>query len=229
MIDVRDDDKVTDMGLLHGLGREPNTVLVSGMTVRHWAWAGALLIVAACQAPVPPTPTVTPIAAPTVAPTAAAKPTAVAKPTTVPPPSASNTRVETLNAANAAFRSGDLKAAAGLYDRVVNTPPGQTEAASATAAINDFARFRALVTLLADGREDEARTNLDELQKRDPSSPLARLGTQVYDQYGMTGQLRGACAQLQPQVTSQAGPTLATLQGLGVAIDAPSLCSVPQG
>jgi hypothetical protein len=45
----------------------------------------------------------------------------------------------------------------------------------------------------------------------------------------MTGQLRGACAQLQPQVTTQAGPTLATLQDLGVAVDAPTLCSVPQG
>jgi hypothetical protein len=135
--------------------------------------------------------------------------------------------VETLNAANAAFRSGDLKTAAGLYDRVTNTPPAQSEGASATAAINDFARFRGMLTLLADGREDEARTDLAELQKRDPNSPLARLGSQLYDQYGMTGQVRGACAQLQPQVTSQAGPTLATLQGLGVAVDAPTLCSVP--
>ena len=43
----------------------------------------------------------------------------------------------------------------------------------------------------------------------------------------MTGQLRGACAALQPQVASQAGPTLATLQGLGVTVDAATLCSVP--
>jgi hypothetical protein len=134
-----------------------------------------------------------------------------------------------LNAANDAFRSGDLKTAAGLYDRVANTPPGQGEGPAATAAIDDFARFRGVVALLADGREDDARFNLQELQKRDPNSPLARLGSQLYDQYGMTGQLRGACAQLQPQVTSQAGPTLATLQGLGVAVDAPTLCSVPQG
>ena len=231
MIDVRDDDKVTDMGLLHGLGREPNTVLGSGMPVRHLAYLCALVIVAACQAPAPLTPTAAPRTAPTAAPTAAAKPTSrpptpAAKPTSVPP-AASNTRVETLNAANAAFRSGDLKTAAGLYDRVVNTPPNPAEAAAASAAIDDFARFRGIVTLLADGREDEARTNLQELQKRDPSSPLARLGSQLYDQYGMTGQLRGACAQLQPQVTSQAGPTLATLQGLGVAVDAATLCSVP--
>jgi len=201
------------------------------MPVRHLAYICALLIVVACQTPAPPAPTAAPtvLAKPTaVAPTAVPQaPTAAAKPTAVPP-AASSTRVETLNAANAAFRSGDLKTAAGLYDRVVNTPPNQGEAAAASAAIDDFARFRGLVTLLADGREDEARTDLQELQKRDPSSPLARLGSQLYDQYGMTGQLRGACAQLQPQVTSQAGPTLATLQGLGVAVDAPTLCSVPQ-
>src|SRR5260370_23854030 len=206
---------------------EPNTVPASARPFRHLAYVCALLIVAACQAPAPPTPTSAP------QPTAPARPTAVpptvaAKPTAVPP-AASSTRVETLNAANLAFRTGDLKTAAGLYDRVINTPPDQAEAAVATSAIDDYARFRGMITLLADGREDEARADLQELQKRDPSSPLARLGSQLYDQYGMTGQLRGARAQLQPQVTTQAGPTLATLQGLGVAIDAPTLCSVPQG
>jgi hypothetical protein len=147
----------------------------------------------------------------------------------VTPPAASASRIDALNAANTAFRSRDLETAAGLYERVVNTPaaPGETPAAS--AAITDFARFRRLVTLLADGREDDARAQLDELQGRDPSAPLARLGSQLYDQYGMTGQLRGACAQLQPQVATEAGPTLATLKALDVDIDAPTLCSVPQG
>jgi hypothetical protein len=41
----------------------------------------------------------------------------------------------------------------------------------------------------------------------------------------MTGQVRGACAQIQPQVVSQAGPVLATLQGSGVTVDAQTLCS----
>jgi hypothetical protein len=136
--------------------------------------------------------------------------------------------VDTLNAANAAFNGGDLKMAAGLYDRVLNTPP-TGESATATAAINDLADFRAMVALLADGREDDGRAHLDALQKRDPSAPLARLGNQLWDQYGMTGQLRGACAQLQPQVTSQAGPQLTTLQGLGVSIEPQTLCSVPRG
>jgi hypothetical protein len=135
--------------------------------------------------------------------------------------------VETLNAAEAAFRSGDLKTAAGLYERVANTPPASTEGA-ATPTIDDFAHFRAMLALLGDGREDEARTQLDALQKRDRTAPLARLGNQLWDQYGMTGQLRGACAQLQPQIASQAGTVLGTLQGIGVAVDAPSLCGAPR-
>jgi hypothetical protein len=138
-------------------------------------------------------------------------------------------RVDTLNAANSAFIGRDLKTAVSLYDRVVNTPPATGEAAATTAAINDFARFRAMVSLLADGRDDEARTQLDELQRPDPTVPLARLGKQLYDQYGMTGQLRGACAQVQPQIATQAAPTLTTLQGLGVNIDPATLCSPPQG
>jgi hypothetical protein len=32
---------------------------------------------------------------------------------------------------------------------------------------------------------------------------------------------------LQPQITSQAGSVLATLQGIGVSVDGPTLCSVP--
>jgi hypothetical protein len=95
--------------------------------------------------------------------------------------------------------------------------------------VTDFAHFRDMITLLADGREDDARTHLDALQARDANAPLARLGSQLWDQYGMTGQLRGACAQLQPQVTSQAGPVLTTLQGAGVSIDAQTLCTVPEG
>src|SRR6202022_1166986 len=114
-----------------------------------------------------------------------------------------------------AFNKGDLKTAAGLYDRVVNTPSGSAETAPATAAINELAWFRGMVTLLADGREEEARIDLDALRLH-PDAPLARLGDQLYNQYGMVGALRGACAQLQPQVVTQAGPTLVTLAGLGV-------------
>jgi len=205
------------------------------MDLRRWLMAAGLLVVSGCQAPAPAVPTAT-AAVPTVAPAPpstvpAVSPVASVVPTVASaatPPAATASRVEALNAANAAFRGGNLKIAAGLYDRVVNTPPGPGEGASATSAINDFAWFRGMVTLLADGREDEAKAAHDALMQRDPTSALGRLGDQLYNQYGMIGQLRGACAQLQPQVASQAGPTLATLQGLGVTnVDAATLCSVP--
>jgi hypothetical protein len=131
-----------------------------------------------------------------------------------------------LNAANAAFVQGDAPGASGLYERVLNTPP-TGESAAQTSDINAFAHFRDMVALLADGRDDDANAQLDALQQADASAPLARLGSQLWDQYGMVGSLRGACAQLQPQIAAQAGPTLTALQDLGVSVDPQTLCSVP--
>ncbi len=141
-----------------------------------------------------------------------------------PPPAAGASRVEVLNAADAAFARGDLATASGLYERVLNTPPSG-EAPDAAHTIDDFARLRDMVTLLADGREDDAHAQLQAFQ--DPATPLARLASQLWDQYGMVGQLRGACAQLQPQIASQAASALSALQTLGVSVDAQTLCSVP--
>ena len=183
----------------------------------------------ACQAPAPPTPTPPPVPTsappPTLAPTAAAKPLATpppppTSPVTAPPP-ATASRVETLNAAGTAFSAGDYTTAAGLYERAANTPPATGE----PSVLTDFADFRAMVALLADGREDDAHDHLDELTTRDPTSVFGRLGTQLWDQYGMVGGLRGACAQLQPQVASQAGGALTTLQGLGVNVDPAHVCT----
>jgi len=109
---------------------------------------------------------------------------------------------------------------------VANTPPTPNEGAAALA-ITDFARFSSLVTLLADNREDEARAQLDALQQGDPAAPLARLGAQLWDQYGMTGQLGSACTQLQPQIASQATSQLRTLQSAGVMIE-PTRYPTPQ-
>ena len=174
--------------------------------------ACAVLLIVACQAPAPPTPTPTQ-AVPTVAPTPA-------------PPAASASRVDALNAANAAFARGDLTTASGLFDRVVNTPPTGEPPATAPV-LTSYAHFRAMVALLAAGRDDDARVHLEALQQADASGSLTRLAAQLWDQYGMVGQLRGACAQLQPQISSQASATLSTLQSAGVTVDAASLCSVP--
>ena len=70
--------------------------------------------------------------------------------------------------------------------------------------VTNFAHFRAMVTLLAAGDEDQAREHLDALRDRDANAPLTRLAIQVWDQYGMTGSIRAACAQAAPQVASQA-------------------------
>ena len=134
-----------------------------------------------------------------------------------------------LNAANTAFQNGDLRTAEGLYQRVTNTPPAPTESATASAALTQVAHFRAMVSFLADGRESDALTERDALLERDANAPLTRLASQVWDQYGMTGQIRAACAQIQPQVASQAGAVFTTLQPLGVMnLDASTLCSVPR-
>jgi hypothetical protein len=133
-----------------------------------------------------------------------------------------------LNAADAAFARGELSTATGLYERVLDTPP-TGEAALTTSDINQYTRFRDMVTLLADGREDDAKAQHDALQQPDATAPFARLGAQLWDQYGMVGGLRGACAQVQPLIASQAGPTLAALQNQGVNVDPTTLCSVPPG
>jgi hypothetical protein len=170
-----------------------------------------VVLVIGCQSP--PSPAPTPRTAPTPPP---AQVTA--------PPAAGSDRVEVLNAAEAAFARGDLSTASGLYERVLNTPT-TGEAAATTRAINDYAHFRAMVTLLADGREDDAKPHLDALQEADATAPFARLADQLWDQYGMVGSLRGACAQVQPQIATQAGATLTALQTLGVTVDARTVCS----
>src|SRR5438477_8118779 len=112
--------------------------------------ACAVLLIVACQAPAPPTPTPT-NAVPTVAPTPI-------------PPAASASRVDALNAANAAFARGDLTTASALFDRVVNTP--QTGEPPATAPVlTSYAHFRAMVALLAAGRDDDARGHPEALQQ----------------------------------------------------------------
>jgi hypothetical protein len=164
----------------------------------------------------------------TSAPTPAPAPTAAPPLSNTPAPATGAGRIEVLNSADAAFARGDYAAASGLYERTLNTPP-TGEGAPATAAIDQYAHFRDAVTLLADGREDDAKQQVDALQQGDASAPFARLASQLWDQYGMVGSVRGACAQVQPQITSQAGATLATLKQLGVTADPGTLCSAPSG
>jgi len=186
---------------------------------------------AAAQSPVSATPrpaTAPPSQAPAAAPAspAAAPSSSAVAPTTAAVPVTAS-RIEVLTAANAAFARGDNTTAADLYQRVVNTPPSPGEAAALSSTVNEFAQFRDVVTLLALRREGDARQQLDALQQRSPDAPFARLAAQLWDQYSMTGQLRAACAQVQPQIVSQAGPSLEALQAAGVSADPNTLCAPP--
>jgi hypothetical protein len=135
-------------------------------------------------------------------------------------------RIDVLLAANDALARGNAPQAASLYERVANTPAAADETATGAMMVSDFAHFRAMVALLAAGQEDDAREQLDMMTERDATAPLTRLGSQVWDQYGMTGSVRSACAQAKPQFASEAGPVVTALQGLGVDLDANNLCGM---
>src|SRR5579884_1122671 len=228
MVDMGDDDEVADMRLIHATsGREANTVLRPSTAVARWPallLTVSALALAACQAASGPTPTSTPAptsartptsaaavqatpaaTAPSLAPTVA-RPAASPSPSSNPaaaaatPPPTGASRVEVLNAADAAFQRGDVATAEGLYSRVINTPPSASETAEATAAINQLAYFRAMLSFMAEGRDTDAKAQLDALNEHAANTPLARIAAQVWDQYGMTGQLRSACAQAQPAI-----------------------------
>jgi hypothetical protein len=219
--------------------------------VIRWIAPFIVLLLAACQSNTPTPPPTQPPAAPpptSVAPppaspaavakpspgpspspiTAAARPSAAPKPSAVAAPPVGSSRADVLNSANAAFARSDYSGASGLYERALNTPPtGESDAQR--AAIDQFAHFRDMVALLGAGQEDDAKAQLTALQQQNADAPLTRVAAQLWDQYGMVGQLRGACSQLQPQIATQAAPTLAALQGMGVSVDAQTLCSAPAG
>src|SRR5207253_1977063 len=81
-------------------------------------------------------------ARPTSAPAAVASPlarpsaAAAASPAAASTPPATNARrLDVLLAANAALAAGNSQTAAGLYERVANTPPGADEAAAVAAVL----------------------------------------------------------------------------------------------
>lgn len=215
--------------------------------VRYIAPLLIALLVSACGSPAPPSPTAAPVAQPTTAvspsPAAAVSPSpaAAVSPSAAPAvspsaaaspspaaaaPPVGSARVDVLKSANAAFASGDLTNASSLYERVLNTPP-TGEGPAEQRAIDQFARFRAMISMLATGKEDQAKTELQAMDKAEPNGPLTRLGDQLWDQYSMVGGVRGACSQVQPQVGTQAGPTLQALQAMGVTVEANDLCKLP--
>jgi hypothetical protein len=136
-------------------------------------------------------------------------------------------RAQLLIDANRVYAHKNVEAAIDLYEQAINTPASEEESASISAAIDGLAGFREIVGLTVAGREDEARGRLAFLAQRDPEAPLARLAAQFWDQYSMTASARAACAELAPQVDTQAGVVLKTLESLGVRIQHDELCVLP--
>jgi endoglucanase len=136
-------------------------------------------------------------------------------------------RARLLGDANAAYARRQMHTAINLYQQVADAPPSEDESRSISEAVGDVGRLRAIIGLTAIGEEEQARHQLTLLVERDPAATLARLATQFWDQYGMTGSARAACAQLAPQVESQAGALLNTLASVGVQIRHDELCVIP--
>jgi hypothetical protein len=136
-------------------------------------------------------------------------------------------RLGLLRQANGAYGKHEAELAIELYDQIAASTPSDQESAETSAAIDGLAGFREIVGLTAVGDEDGARRQLTLLANRDAGAPLTRLAAQFWDQYGMTGGVQAACAQLAPQIDTQAGAVLRTLESLGVEIKHDELCVVP--
>ena len=128
--------------------------------------------------------------------------------------------------ANVAYAQHDVRKALELYEQVAKTPPSDGESPTISAAIDGLARFRRLVGLTTIGDEEQARRELASLVADEPDAPLSRLAAQFWDQYGMTASARAACAQLAPQVDTQAAGVLKTLSSLGIKLQHDELCVV---
>lgn len=136
-------------------------------------------------------------------------------------------RLQLLRAANVAYAQHDLQTAIDLYEQAATTPPSSEESTTTSAAIDGLARFRELVGLTAIGDEEQARRQVALLAADQRDEPFARLAAQFWDQYGMTSSARAACAQLAPQVETQARPALETLGSLSVQLRHDEVCVVP--
>jgi len=135
-------------------------------------------------------------------------------------------RLGPLGDANVAYAQHDVRKALELYEQVAKTPPSDGESPTISAAIDGLARFRRLVGLTTIGDEEQARRELASLVADESDAPLSRLAAQFWDQYGMTASARAACAQLAPQVDTQAAGVLKTLSSLGIKLQHDELCVV---
>jgi hypothetical protein len=136
-------------------------------------------------------------------------------------------RLRSLWRANAAYTRHDLGDAIMLYSQAASAVPSEEESDAISSAIDGLAGFREVVSLTAIGDEEQAHQRLELLLDTDASGTFARLAAQFWHEYGMTASVRAACAQLAPQVDTQAGALLKELDSVGVHIRHDELCVVP--
>ena len=135
-------------------------------------------------------------------------------------------RLDVVEQANAAYAAGDIRRAGELYDQAAESS-SDTESQVDAATITGLARFRAVLAWTLIGDEDRALQELRSIAARDPGAALTRLAAQFWDGYGMTGSVASACAQLAPDVDSQAGEVLTRLRSLGMELQHDQLCVLP--
>ncbi|MBI2756803.1 MAG: hypothetical protein HYX52_08845 [Chloroflexi bacterium] len=206
-------------------GVSPPNAATSVAIRRLAAWLALVILALAAGCQSPPAPTGTTAAPPTAG---ASSPSVQPLPPTAPTPvPAGSSRATLLKAANEALQAGDAARASDLFQQLLGTPATPGDPAPLSAAILGQATFGNVLALLALGREDDARRLVDAARSRAASDPFARLAAQLYDQYGMTGDLAAACAS----VNQQAGPLLAeaarALDAAGVALAPDRPCVVP--
>jgi hypothetical protein len=136
-------------------------------------------------------------------------------------------RLQPLVNADASYARDDLPTAINLYEEVADAAPSGQESPDVAGAITGVARFRALVALTSLGDDKDAHDVLQALVDSDSDAPLARLASQFWDQYGMTGSARAACAQMTGAIDSVGHSVLDTLSSLGIKIGHDELCFVP--
>lgn len=156
-----------------------------------------------------------PSATPSVVPAPAASPS--------PGPPAAQGRAGQVAAANAAFAAGQPQQARTLYERALTTPPTAGETAAAATTLEDFSRLRLLVLAASNGDDSGGRAQLEALQARQPASPFAPIATELWHEYGMTGDIRAACTRVAPALA----PLASVLRQAGVAVAADSVCGAP--
>lgn len=134
--------------------------------------------------------------------------------------------------ANAAFDRKDFRGAAPLYQRAATDDALSDQRPSGGnpgPGLRAFARFRLLLINVIDGKDDDARAILEQMQSLDSATPYPAAAQVFWHIYGQTGSEDAACAQFTESARRQ--PTLLEpLNGWGYAngeMKAEDVCQVP--